>query len=155
MRSCHDLSEGGLAAAVAEMSFAGECGVELDLAQLSRESGISDHAVLLFSESNTRFVVEAAAGHREQFLSCFAGVPVVEIGSVTGSRRMHVRGAGGRTVIDAAWTDLKRAWQSPLMWDIIAISTYLTGSAIYLYLPLIPDFARCRDRLADQAPVCP
>ena len=38
-------------------------------------------------------------------------------------------------------------WQSPLMWDIIAITTYLTGSTIYLYLPLIPDFARCRDRL--------
>jgi Ni/Fe-hydrogenase subunit HybB-like protein len=43
-------------------------------------------------------------------------------------------------------------WQSPLMWDIIAISTYLTGSTIYLYLPLIPDFARCRDRLGARVP---
>jgi Ni/Fe-hydrogenase subunit HybB-like protein len=43
-------------------------------------------------------------------------------------------------------------WQSPLLWDIIAISTYLTGSLIYLYLPLIPDFARCRDRLGAQVP---
>jgi Ni/Fe-hydrogenase subunit HybB-like protein len=43
-------------------------------------------------------------------------------------------------------------WQSPLLWDIIAISTYLTGSTIYLYLPLIPDFARCRDRLGAQVP---
>jgi molybdopterin-containing oxidoreductase family membrane subunit len=43
-------------------------------------------------------------------------------------------------------------WQSPLMWDIIAISTYLTGSTIYLYLPLIPDFARCRDRLGPKVP---
>jgi molybdopterin-containing oxidoreductase family membrane subunit len=38
-------------------------------------------------------------------------------------------------------------WQSPLIWDVLAIATYLTGSAIYLYLPLIPDFALSRDRL--------
>ncbi len=43
-------------------------------------------------------------------------------------------------------------WQSPLLWDILAIITYLTGSLIYLYLPLIPDFALCRDRLGAQAP---
>src|SRR5512135_2399180 len=43
-------------------------------------------------------------------------------------------------------------WQSPLMWDILAILTYLTGSLIYLYLPLIPDFALCRNRLGPKAP---
>ncbi len=36
---------------------------------------------------------------------------------------------------------------SPLIWDIVAITTYLTGSLIYLYLPLIPDIALARDRL--------
>jgi len=36
--------------------------------------------------------------------------------------------------------------QSPLLWDVISISTYLTGSTIYLYLPLIPDIAILRDR---------
>ncbi len=43
-------------------------------------------------------------------------------------------------------------WQSPLIWDITAILTYLTGSLIYLYLPLIPDFALCRNRLGPDAP---
>jgi Ni/Fe-hydrogenase subunit HybB-like protein len=43
-------------------------------------------------------------------------------------------------------------WQSPLMWDIFAITTYLTGSTLYLYLPLIPDFALARDRLGPTAP---
>ncbi|MFC2072697.1 NrfD/PsrC family molybdoenzyme membrane anchor subunit [Chloroflexota bacterium] len=38
-------------------------------------------------------------------------------------------------------------FQSPLLWDIIAIITYLIGSLIYLYLPLIPDFAMARDKL--------
>ncbi len=38
-------------------------------------------------------------------------------------------------------------FQSPLLWDIISITSYLIGSLIYLYLPLIPDFALMRDRL--------
>ncbi|MGZ6143686.1 MAG: NrfD/PsrC family molybdoenzyme membrane anchor subunit [Myxococcales bacterium] len=36
--------------------------------------------------------------------------------------------------------------QSPILWDICCISCYLTGSLIYLYLPLIPDLAILRDR---------
>jgi len=35
--------------------------------------------------------------------------------------------------------------QSPLLWDVLSISTYVTASAIYLYLPLIPDIALVRD----------
>ena len=35
---------------------------------------------------------------------------------------------------------------SPLIWDVGAISLYITGSIVYLYLPLIPDLALLRDR---------
>lgn len=42
-------------------------------------------------------------------------------------------------------------FQSPLLWDIISITSYLTGSLIYLYLPLIPDLAIMRDRMAQGA----
>jgi len=38
-------------------------------------------------------------------------------------------------------------FRSPLMWDATAIFTYATASAIFLYLPLIPDFALARDRV--------
>ncbi|MDP2719629.1 MAG: NrfD/PsrC family molybdoenzyme membrane anchor subunit [Dehalococcoidia bacterium] len=37
-------------------------------------------------------------------------------------------------------------FQSPLLWDIVSIASYLSGSILYLYLPLIPDFALMRDR---------
>ncbi len=40
-------------------------------------------------------------------------------------------------------------FRSPLMWDAIAVFTYATASTIYLYLPLIPDFALARDRIGD------
>ena len=33
-----------------------------------------------------------------------------------------------------------------MVWDFFAISTYLTGSVLFLYLPMIPDFALVRDR---------
>ncbi len=38
-------------------------------------------------------------------------------------------------------------WQSPIMWDVLAITTYLTGSITYLFVPMIPDLALFRDRL--------
>jgi len=41
------------------------------------------------------------------------------------------------------WPDFR----SPLMWDATAVFTYAAASTIYLYLPLIPDFALARDRV--------
>jgi len=37
-------------------------------------------------------------------------------------------------------------FHSPLVWDMLAITTYLLGSTMYLFLPLIPDLAMARDR---------
>jgi molybdopterin-containing oxidoreductase family membrane subunit len=38
-------------------------------------------------------------------------------------------------------------WQSPIVWDVLAITTYLTASITYLFVPMIPDLALFRDRL--------
>jgi Ni/Fe-hydrogenase subunit HybB-like protein len=37
--------------------------------------------------------------------------------------------------------------RSPLLWDVISVTTYLICSTIYLYMPLIPDVALLRDRV--------
>jgi Ni/Fe-hydrogenase subunit HybB-like protein len=37
-------------------------------------------------------------------------------------------------------------WRSPLVWDVFAVSTYLTVSLVFWYMGLIPDFATMRDR---------
>lgn len=39
--------------------------------------------------------------------------------------------------------------QSPIMWDVIVVTTYLTISVLLLYLPMIPDIALCRDNLTN------
>lgn len=36
--------------------------------------------------------------------------------------------------------------QSPILWDVLSLTTYLAGSLLYLYLPLIPDLALMRDQ---------
>ena len=42
-------------------------------------------------------------------------------------------------------------WRSPVTWDVYGITLYIIGSLIYLYLALIPDLARCRDKLGRRA----
>jgi molybdopterin-containing oxidoreductase family membrane subunit len=47
--------------------------------------------------------------------------------------------------------NVRRLWpdfHSPLMWDLLAITTYVLCSTMYLFLPLIPDLAMARDRTA-------
>jgi Ni/Fe-hydrogenase subunit HybB-like protein len=40
---------------------------------------------------------------------------------------------------------------SPIVWDLVAVSTYIAASFVFLYLPLIPDIAVCRDTLGPSA----
>lgn len=43
-------------------------------------------------------------------------------------------------------------WQSPILWDVLALVTYMMASTLYVYLPMIPDLALFRDRLAGEIP---
>lgn len=42
-------------------------------------------------------------------------------------------------------------FNSPLIWDVTCVSIYFIASIVYLYVPMIPDLARLRDRQADLA----
>ncbi len=110
VRSCHDLSEGGLAVAVAEMAFAGGIGADVTgLGSLTDE-------VLLFSESTTRFILEVAPGGATALKECMADVPVVRIGETVKEERLRIAGAGGEWLVWAPLAELKEAWQKPLRW---------------------------------------
>ncbi len=109
VRACHDLSEGGLAVALAEMAFAGGCGASVEL------TNVGEHAVALFSESNTRFLCEIAPENAARFEETFANLPLVKIGSVTEGDRLVIS-CGGNPVVDADIHLLKEAWQAPLRW---------------------------------------
>lgn len=116
VESCHDLSEGGLAAALAEMAFAGGLGVSASLADLAKSSGLECDARILFSESNTRFVVEVAAENAEQFATLLDGIACTTVGEVTDSRSVTVRGVAGANIVEATLDELRTAWKAPLDW---------------------------------------
>jgi len=116
VRSCHDMSEGGLAVALAEMSFAGEWGAGVDLTPLHEATQLPSD-VLLFSESNTRFVVEVEPEHRREFEACFAGLPLYHLGTVTDADRLRITDDEGQLLIESPWRELKAAWQAPLAWE--------------------------------------
>lgn len=117
VRSCHDLSEGGLAVAAAEMAFAGGWGLELDVSQLAARDGLSEAATWLFSESTTRFLVEVANDRTQEFESALAGLPCLAVGTVAAHDRVQIVGPAGRLLVDSRLADLKAAWQRTLDWE--------------------------------------
>jgi phosphoribosylformylglycinamidine synthase len=116
VKSCHDLSEGGLATAAAEMAFAGGLGVDLDLNELSQSAKNTDPAVLLFSESTTRFLFEVTPAAASHFEAVFMGLPITRVGATTADKRVRASMAG-TSLIDAACAQLKAAWLKPLAWE--------------------------------------
>jgi phosphoribosylformylglycinamidine synthase len=103
--SCHDLSEGGLAVAAAEMAFAGGVGIQIDLKAGS--------IVPLFSESNTRFLVEVAVSSEGAFSELLAGVTLEKLGMTSTGEELVIT-SSGRQLVRASLKDLKACWQKPL-----------------------------------------
>lgn len=114
VRACHDLSEGGFAVALAEMSFAGQLGVHVNVAPLLESSGL-EATELLFSESNSRFLVEVPSDSGEAFESQF-GQNCQAIGRVTESETVLITN-GDEVLLNSAWQSLFDAWHSPLDWS--------------------------------------
>ncbi len=108
VRSCHDLSEGGLAVAAAEMAFAGGLGARISLADIG--DNLTD-AVAMFSESNSRFLVEVADDQAAAFEACFTDAPIRQVGQVNDTDRLVIDGSDGTTRVDSSLASLKEAWQ--------------------------------------------
>jgi len=114
VRSCHDLSEGGLAIAATEMAFAGGLGVRIDLAAVPTDGQISE-AATLFAEYAGRFLVEVAQADCERFEQICDGCPVGRIGSVTDTGRVVITSAG-RVLVDLEIAQAKAAWKGTFDW---------------------------------------
>jgi phosphoribosylformylglycinamidine synthase len=128
VRACHDLSEGGLAVAAAEMAFAGGLGAKLQLQNVPcdvvHNKVPAEYApVLLFSESNSRFLCEVPRMKAADFERLFADLPHANIGEVTDSNHLQIlglpatHGEPAPTLLDVPLAELKSAWQAPLKWS--------------------------------------
>jgi phosphoribosylformylglycinamidine synthase len=111
--ACHDLSEGGLAVAVAEMAFAGGIGAEIDLARVTLptlEKTFDPDSTRLYSQSCSRFLVEVAEGSAAAFERAFQGLPCAAIGRTTPGSKLQIRGSAGGILVEAEIEELRRAF---------------------------------------------
>lgn len=110
--SCHDLSEGGLGVSASEMSLAGELGMNMDLRKAG--SSIRRNDFILFSESNSRFLVEVPKKKGEEFEKTMKGVRVNRVGELTWQKDLTITGLGGKGVVEAGIEELRNAWKGGL-----------------------------------------
>ena len=118
--SCHDISEGGLAIAVCEMLMGGDLGAEIEIAGVNMNPGSgrgrglrSDYK--LFSESNTRWIVEVWHDDRERFemLMRNRGVLVVNIGETKDEDVVIIRDSG-KKLIEEPLAELRARWRGEM-----------------------------------------
>jgi phosphoribosylformylglycinamidine synthase len=113
IKSCHDISEGGLAVAAAEMAFAGGLGLKIDLKKVPGKDLIRNDFVL-FSESNSRFIVEVAETYKEDFEALMKGKVCALIGEVTKEPRLTIKSLREQVVVDATLETLRCSWKETL-----------------------------------------
>jgi phosphoribosylformylglycinamidine synthase len=109
LRSCHTPALGGLGAALLRKAFAGELGLEVDLAKAPGD--VSSDVGLLYSESNCRFLVSVAPNKRGDFEQSMKGQSCSCIGIVLEQQRLRIRGRSGAVIVDRPLPALKRAWK--------------------------------------------
>ncbi len=114
--ACHDLSEGGLGVAVAEMTIAGRVGATIRLDRVPLGEGVDRDDLVLFSESNGRFLVTIAPASRAKFERAMGEGNFALIGRVTALGRLIIHGLQGKKVVDRSIDELRTVWQEPLRW---------------------------------------
>ncbi|MCD6452837.1 MAG: phosphoribosylformylglycinamidine synthase, partial [Dehalococcoidales bacterium] len=114
--SSHDCSDGVIGLAIAEIAFAGGLGATVHLASVPRGEIINRDDVILFSESNSRFIVEVAPKSQDEFEGIMNGIRLAHIGQVTDSEMLTVYGLNEQEVVAKSLGELKEAWQKPLRW---------------------------------------
>jgi phosphoribosylformylglycinamidine synthase II len=114
--SCHDCSEGGLAVALAEMAFAGGLGIEADLRGLPCGKDCRRTDAQLFSESNSRYIVEVEPDKYNAFAKMMLNLPFGQIGKVTEDKTLVIKTQDGKNVIETDIVTLKQAWQKTFDW---------------------------------------
>jgi phosphoribosylformylglycinamidine synthase len=110
VRACHDLSEGGLGVALAEMCIGGRLGASIAIPAV----GGMTPAGTLFAESNGRLVIEVAPADASALEALFAGETLIPLGEVTRDGRLRAW-AGQEPMLDLPLEDLVAAWQRDLL----------------------------------------
>lgn len=112
--AAHDLSDGGLGVAIAEMCMGGERGARIHLASIPTEKKIDRADYLLFSETQSRMLLEVAEANAAEFEKIMAGEVFAQVGETTNDQRLVFTDDGRRTVATASVDEIRAAWTQGL-----------------------------------------
>ncbi len=110
----HDCSEGGLSITLAEMAIGGRLGMEIHLEKVISEGKLRDDE-LLFSESNSRFVVEIPPPKKELFEQLIDGVPHAHIGKVIKAAQLIIN-RKKRKLVKLSVEHMACTWKKGIVW---------------------------------------
>jgi len=111
VRSCHDLSDGGLWVSLAESCLGGDCGARISLDGLAVSAGCSrEPARLLFCETPSRLLVSVAPEADPGFRRAMRGTAVSRIGEVATDAIVRVL-ANGREIAAVDLREARAAWR--------------------------------------------
>ena len=113
IRSIHDVSEGGLGVALAEMAFGEVAGLDINLDELPADSDASKIA-MLFGESPGRLILEIAPSHFSMVEALFSGQAFGKIGKATADHKNLSVEWGKEILLDESIADLKAIWKNGL-----------------------------------------
>ena len=113
VQSAHDLSEGGLAVAAAEMCIGGRLGLELDLKAITKSTDTNASLRALFGESTGCLMVEVKLENSKDFEACFSGLPITRIGFVSGESDLAIH-LEKKPLLSIPVPALVAAWNTPL-----------------------------------------
>lgn len=105
LKACHDISEGGLAAALAEMCFGGDMGAVIKIPE--NENAVN----FLFNETAGCFLAEIPSGQKPEDI--FGDIPCRIIGVTSSDRSITVKQSGDH-LFTMELEHLKAAWQQPM-----------------------------------------
>ncbi len=113
--SCHDISEGGIGVSLSEMIIGGDIGALVDISKISNDLRTD---FKLFSESNTRWIVEVKNERQKDFekLQSKQLNPFCLIGVTKGKKL--VIADHNKTYIDIEIDIIRKHWENPI-WDIM------------------------------------
>ena len=112
--SIHDCSDGGLGVALAETAFSGGLGMDISLKYVPND--IKRNDFILFSESNSRFIVTIHPENKNRFENMLKRCVFSHIGYVTEKKDFIIRGINNKIIISKPIETLKESWQKSLKW---------------------------------------
>ena len=119
--ACHDLSDGGLAVAVAEMAIGSGLGATVDLAAVPLAAGtpaataddLTSLVTVAATETPGRFLLEVREEQADQFAKEVGDLPWAWIGTVTDNGQLALQAGADRVVAELPVVELAAAWRAP------------------------------------------